>query len=68
MLKLNEAKGMQAEVLDTKTNKTTIYTSIRKAANAMGCAAITLRNAEKVFLEKGVERLIKGRFIVRIKR
>lgn len=68
MLKINETKGLTIEVLDTVTKETTMYSSIRQAANAIGCAHTTLRDAEKIFLEKGIERLIKGRFRVKINR
>ena len=53
MLKLNN-KGIEVKVLDTETKETTKYSSIREAANAIGSAHISLRRAEKVFLEKGI--------------
>lgn len=68
MLKINEAKGLAIEVFDTVTKETIIYSSIRKAAYAIGSAHTTLREAEKLFLEKGIQRLIKARFMVKISR
>ena len=69
MLKLNNNnKGIEVEVLDTETKETTKYSSIREAANAIGCAHITLMRAKKVFLEKGIEKLLNEKFKVKIKR
>ena len=68
MVELNKRKGIRVEVKDKEKKETTLYNSIREAARAIGCAHITLRSAEKVFLEKGRERLIKGRFLVKISR
>lgn len=68
MLNLNKDKGIEVYVLDTQTKETTKYSSIREAAKEIGCAHITLIRAEKVFLEKGIEKLINGRFIVKINR
>lgn len=65
MLKLNEAKGMKIEVLDTVTKEITTYNSIRQAAAAIGCTPPNVRGALKAFSEKGTERLIKQRFIVK---
>ena len=66
ILILNKNKRIEVEVLDTNTKETTKYSSIREAANAMGVPHITLSRAEKVFLEKGIEKLINGRFRVKI--
>jgi group I intron endonuclease len=54
MLILNEKKRIKVEVLDTENRETKNYNSICEAANAIGVAPITLRRAEKVFLEKGI--------------
>lgn len=35
MLKLNEAKGIEVEVTDIRTNETTIYKSLRDTAKAL---------------------------------
>lgn len=68
MLNLNKDKGIEVEVLDTETKNRTTYSSIREAAKEISCSHVTLLNAEKVFLEKNVEKLINGRFIVKINR
>jgi hypothetical protein len=68
ILILNKNKGIEVEILDTETQETTKYSSIREAANAIGVPHIYLRRAEKVFLEKGIEKLINGRFIAKINR
>ena len=52
--------------METKEEK--LYSSIREAAREIGCNHKTLMSAEKVFIEKGRERLIKGRFLVKISR
>ena len=65
---MNKKKGIEVEVLDTETKEITKYSSMREAADVIGCPHITLMRAEKVFLEKGTEKLINGRFIVKINR
>ena len=57
MLKINEKKGIGIEVLDTETKETTMYSSIRQAANAIGCSHSYIIAARKVFKKKGIERL-----------
>jgi hypothetical protein len=52
--------------LDTKNNETTSYYSIREAARAIGCSHSLIINALKKLKEKGVNGLIKGRYIVKI--
>lgn len=66
MLKINEYKRIGIEVLDTKTKETTKYSSIHQPANAIGCSHSTIVKARKVSLEKGIEILIKRRFIIQI--
>ena len=51
-----------------ETKETTLYGSMREAARGIGCVHNTISKAEKVFIEKGRERLIKGRFLVKISR
>jgi len=67
---LNKNKGIEVEILDTETQETTKYSSIREAANAIGVPHIYLRRAEKVplSLKGGIEKLINGRFIAKINR
>lgn len=66
MLKMNEAKGILVEVFDTKTEEIKKYPSIRKAAEAIGCVHRTVLLAIKVYKEKGVQRLIKKRYLIKI--
>ena len=67
MLNINKLKGFSVEVLDTKTEKTTIYPSFRKAGEAIGCSHTAIHNAIKIFKETGVKRLIKKRFLINVK-
>ena len=68
MLKINENKGIGIEVLDTVTKETTMYSSIRKAALAIGCTHTSVAEARKKFLDEGIEVLVKKRFIVKEKK
>ena len=65
MLKINESKGICIEVLDTVTKETTTHSSIRKAALAIGCSHRSVIEALNKFLVKGIEVLVKRRFIVK---
>jgi len=64
MLKINQEKGILVEIFDTETGVTKIYNSIREAANAIGCSHVTILRAEKVFLEKGYNKLIKEKYTI----
>lgn len=66
MLKINELKGNPVEVFDVKTNKTSVYTSIRQAAEAIGCVHGTILLADKTLREKGINRLVKKRYLIKI--
>jgi len=66
MLKINELKGNPVEVFDVKTNKTSVYTSARQAAKAIGCVHSTILLADKTLREKGVNKLIKKRYLIKI--
>ena len=68
MLKINENKGIGIEVLDTVTKETTMYSSIRKAALAIGCSHKSVIDARNKFLTEGIEVLVKRRFIVKEKK
>ena len=65
MLEINEKKGIRVEVIDTETKETRSYSSIREAARVIGCEHITILRAEKVLKEKGIDKLINERFIVK---
>lgn len=64
MLKINEGKGVLIEVLDLETQETISYSSVRKAAEAIGCNHGTILLAKKVFLEKGISRPVKKRYLI----
>lgn len=66
MLALNEKKGIQVEVTDQITNTTTTYTSIRSAADALETDLKALSYNEKVQKDKGVVKVFKKYFIVKI--
>lgn len=68
ILSINEGKGVSVEVLDLETQNTTTYISLRKAAEAIGCTHGAILLAEKRFLEKGINRPLKKRYIVKIDR
>jgi hypothetical protein len=64
MLLINENKGTNTEVFDTVTGLTTTYSSIRQAANAIGCSPSTI--AKKVSVNKGIEVLVKKRYKIKV--
>jgi len=66
LLEYNKSKGQRVEVLDTISNETTLYFSIRQAAEAIGCVHGTILLADKAFKEKGVSKLLKKRYQVKI--
>jgi hypothetical protein len=65
-LEYNKSKGQVVEVLDTISNETTLYSTILQAAEAIGCVHGTILLADKAFKEKGVSRLLKKRYVVKI--
>lgn len=67
MTEYNKSKGVTVEVLDTKTKEVSFYSSIRQAAEAIGCVHGTILLVEKAQKE-GVSRLIKKRYLVKVKR
>ena len=67
MIEYNKSKGETVEVLDTKTKEVSFYSSIRQAAEAIGCVHGTILLVEKAQKE-GVSRLIKKRYLVKVKR
>lgn len=66
MIKLNKLKGFSIEVIDTKTQETTIYPSLREAARTIGCSHCSISNVIKNFQEKGVKRLLKNRYFIKM--
>ena len=65
MLKINELKGFHVEVLDLETEKTSIYASFREAAKAIGCTHSSISYAVKIFKEKGINRPLKDRYLIK---
>lgn len=65
-MEYNKSKGQRVEVLDTISNETTVYSSIRQAAEAIGCVHRTIHLADKALKAKGVSRLLKKRYLVKI--
>jgi hypothetical protein len=61
---MNKLKGQRVEVLDTLTNETTIYTTIREVGRALGCTHEIVRRAMNHFKEKGEPKLILKRYKV----
>lgn len=68
MLAINENKGIKVEVTDVRTQITTTYTSIRKAAEGLGTDSKALQYNERVQREKGVIKLFKKYYLVKISR
>ena len=66
MIKLNKLKGFSTEVIDTKTQETTIYPSLREAARTIGCSRYSISNVIKNSQEKGVNKLLKNRYFIKI--
>jgi Fic family protein len=55
---MNELKGHRVEVLDTKTNETRYYNTIREVGRALGCTHETVRRALKHLEKTGEHKLI----------
>lgn len=62
----NKLKGILVEVFDTLNSKTTVYSSMREAADAIGCVHRTIILADKRFKTTGINKPIKKRYIVKI--
>jgi len=65
---MNAEKGIKVGVLDINTNVTTTYDSIRKAAEAIGCAKYAISFNEKQQVKTGVIKALKGKYIISIVR
>jgi hypothetical protein len=65
-LEYNKSKGQRVEVLDIISNETTVYSSLRQAAEAISCVHRTIHLSDKALKEKGVSRLVKKRYLVKI--
>jgi len=64
LIDYNKSKGMLIEILDTTTNEISSYSSIRQAAEALGCVHGTILSAEKNKKE-GISKLIKKRYLLK---
>lgn len=65
LIKINESKGVPIEILDTKTNEVSLYSSIRQAAEALGCVHGTILLAERNLKKEGISKLIKKRYLLK---
>jgi len=68
MLALNINKGIKVEVTDERTNTTVTYSSISSAAEALNSDIKALKYNERVQKEKGVVKLFKKYYLVKILR
>ena len=66
LLEYNKSKGFPVEVFDSLNNETTVYSSIREAAQAIQCAKSTIKVSLERSKKKGISDLIKKRFIVKL--
>lgn len=64
LIEYNKSKGVQVEIIDTRTNEISSYTSFREAANAIGCVHRTILLAERRQKE-GSSKLIKNRYLIK---
>lgn len=62
--KLSVNRSKNIKILDTLTNKTTVYNSIEEAAGVVGRDSSVIRLVMKNIKEKGVSRHINGRYLV----
>ena len=65
LIKYNESKGVPIEIFDTKTNEVSLYSSVRQAAEALGCVHGTILLAERSLKKEGISKLIKTRYLVK---
>lgn len=65
LLELNRLKGHRVEVLDTLTNETSVYSSIREAARSMGVDPSSIQKVLKPLQQEEVSRLIRKRYTVK---
>jgi len=62
LLELNKLKGHRVEVLDTLTNETSVYSSIREAARSISVDPSSLQKVLKPLQQEEVSRLIRKRY------
>lgn len=66
ILSINKLKGLSVEVFNIKTEKTEVYSSIRKAVEAVGCVHRTIILADKSLREKEINKPINKVHLVKI--
>lgn len=66
MLVINEKKGIKVEVTDVRTQVTTTYISMRKAAEGLSTDLKSLMYNERVQKDKGEVKLFKKYYQVKI--
>lgn len=64
LIEYNKSKGLSIEILDTNTKEVSSYSSLREAAEAIGCVHGTLLLTERRQRE-GISKLIKKRYLVK---
>ena len=64
LIEYNKSKGVSIEILDTTTDEVLSYSSIRQAAEALGCVHRTILLAERKQKE-GISKLIKKRYLIK---
>lgn len=65
MIDLNKSKGISIDILDTITNDLSSYSSIRQAAEAIGCVHRTIHLAAERSKKEGFSKLIKKRYLIK---
>lgn len=60
--------GLEVEITDLETKITTVYESIRKAAEAIGSDIKTILRREKSQIDKGINTPYRKRYMIVIKR
>lgn len=67
-IKKSPVSGLEVEIIDLKTNITTVFASIRKAAEAIGSDIKTILRREKSQIKKGLITPYRKRYLIIIKR
>jgi group I intron endonuclease len=60
--------GLEVEITNIETKITTVYPSVRKAAEAIGSDIKTILRREKSHINKGINTPYKNKYIITIKR
>jgi hypothetical protein len=65
LIDYNKSKGVSIDILDITTNELSSYSSIREAAEAVGCVHGTILLAEKKIKKEGFSKPIKKRYLIK---